>query len=79
MISTITELKNNTFSGIWEINTQKSKYPVNGDIYYDPQTHQTWCFDGDEWCKLQIMTKNFSTKANDRKEKIISILDEEES
>ena len=79
MINTITELKNNPYSGVWELNTQKSKYPVNGDIYYDSQTHQTWLFDGDEWSKLQIMTKNFSTKANDRKEKIISILDEEES
>lgn len=77
MISNIQELQNNPFSDIWEINTQKSKYPVNGDIYYDPQTNQFWCFDGDEWCKIQVQSKQWIPgKSVDRKQKISSIFDE---
>jgi hypothetical protein len=69
MIKTITELTKNVWEPVTSINTIKSQIPSTGDVYYDTNKSRTYVFDGTNWKKLVISSKDGEFNKR-RKEKI---------
>lgn len=77
MITNIKELQNNIFPDYSDICSMKSNYPVEGDVYFDSGSFETWIFDGIEWNKLQILHEQYVDKTKLRKSKINKIISSE--
>jgi hypothetical protein len=69
MIKTITELTKNVWGPVTSINTIKSQTPSTGDVFYDTNKNRTYMFDGTNWKKLAISSKDGEFNKR-RKEKI---------
>ena len=69
MIKTITELTKNVWEPVTSINTIKSQTPSTGDVFYDTNKNRTYMFDGTNWKKLAISSKDGEFNKR-RKEKI---------